>query len=501
MRYFRQLLLVSLLVFFGKSLSAQTSIMADVATTSILNPKVETTLEVPIEISDLMTSARARFLEGYILIQTGDTDDARVAFDAALDMLDATGWDFSQIATLSTFYWELVEQIKDAESAYLYLPEEMQDEEDVEENVVRIMSDEEIQDLGLKIRDDMVLKQALSDAYWNQFDIPIGVNNYVAKSLDYLLNRGRKYFSDGLVRSGRYRPLMEQVFREEEIPLDLISLAQVESAFKPQALSKAKAKGIWQFGRGTAIRYGLKVTSDIDERSDPEKSTRAAARYLKDLYAMFNDWDLVLAAYNWGEGNIQRLIKSTGLKDFWQLADLNVKRKRLPAETRQHVPMIHASAILARNPEKYGFPTELEPQMSYATVTISKPADLRAIAKILSTSFDELKKLNPAISGSRTPSNYPDFALKVPTDSDPDLYGLIDKLPAARAVAVDGKHKVVSGDTLSGIAHKYGVSVNALQQANDLSDKAILRIGRVLDIPVSTSKSKTSSAKPAIAKK
>ena len=501
MRSFRQLLLVSLLVLFGKSLSAQTSVLADVATTSILIPKIETTFEVPIEISDLMTSARARFLEGYMLIQTGDTDDARVAFDAALDMLDTTRLDFSQITTLNTFYWELVRQIKDAESAYLYLPEEMQDEEDVYENAVRIMSDEEIQDLGLKIRDDVVLKQALSDAYQTQFDIPIGINNSVAKSLDYLLNRGRKYFSDGLVRSGQYRPLIEQIFREEDVPLDLISLAQVESAFKPQALSRAKAKGLWQFVRGTAIRYGLKVTTDIDERSDPEKSTRAAARYLKDLYATFNDWDLVLAAYNWGEGNIQRLLKNTGLENFWQLADLNVKRKRLPAETRQHVPMIHASAILARNPEKYGFPTELEPQLSYATVTVSKPIDLRAIAKILSTSFDELKKLNPAISGSRTPANYPNFALKVPTDSDPDLYELIDKLPAARAVAVDGKHKVESGDTLSDIARKYGVSLNALKQANDLSDKSILKVGKVLDIPVATSKPKTTAAKPAIAQK
>ena len=161
-------------------------------------------------------------------------------------------------------------------------------------------------------------------------------------------------------------------------------LAQVESLFKPHAVSRAQAKGIWQFGKGTAIRYGLKVTRDVDERSDPEKSTRAAARYLNDLFAMFKDWNLVLAAYNWGEGKVQRLIKSTGLSDFWQLVDL---RRKLPAETKNHVPLIQASVILGRNPEYFGLPTELDPPLKYAEVSVSKPIDLRAAAKVLAVVF------------------------------------------------------------------------------------------------------------------
>ncbi|MDR0842267.1 MAG: transglycosylase SLT domain-containing protein, partial [Acidobacteriota bacterium] len=251
---------------------AQTSIAAVVASASIPDSKVDAIPDAKV-LANLKTASRAKFLEGYSLIQAGKTDAARIAFDAALDMLDNSGWELSQIAPLSTFYWELAEQIKDAEAAYLYAPEDLQndDEEydDDGERFVGILSDEEFQNLGVQVRDDPVLKQALTDAYWTQFDIPIDVNDTVASSLDYLLNRGRKFFADGLVRSGRYRPLIEQVFVEEKLPLDLISLAHVESAFKTQALSKANAKGIWQFGKGTAVRYGLKVTADIDERSDP----------------------------------------------------------------------------------------------------------------------------------------------------------------------------------------------------------------------------------------
>jgi len=317
----------------------------------------------------------------------------------------------------------------------------------------------------------------------SKYEIPITVNEMVIKSLDFWLNRGRKYFVDGLVRSGKYRPIIEKVFREESIPLDLMYLAQVESLFKTNAVSRAKAKGIWQFQKGTAIRYGLKVTRDVDERSDPEKSTRAAARYLNDLFAMFKDWNLALAAYNWGEGKVQRLIDSTGLKDFWQLVDL---RRRLPQETKNHVPLIQASVILGRNPEKYGLPTELDPPLQYAKVSVSKPIDLRAAAKVLSTSIDELKKLNPALRGLTTPTNYPNFQLKVPIDTDPDTHQKLAALPTAKIKLppeYDGRHKVRAGETLSGIAARYRVSVSELAKANNLSYRKKLKAGTWLQVP------------------
>ena len=487
MRHLHLLLPMFTLVFIVKPASGQISVITP-ATASIPGPVVAMDAEIPDEMADLMWASRAKFLEGYDLIQDDDIDAARASFDAAVDMLLSSGWIISQTPYLDTFFMELTRQIRDVESDYLF---SLYDDDDIEWEMDDYDDTPDIDaflDLDLDVvLDDPSLRLALSNGLrQGKFDIPIDVNNHVAKALEFFLNRGRKFFEDALMRSGRYRPLIEQIFREEELPLDLINLALVESAFKPQALSRARARGIWQFVQGTAIRYGLKITSDIDERSDPEKSTRAAARYLKELYAMFNDWNLALAAYNWGEGNVRRLVEKTGTADFWQLANM---QKKIPAETRKHVPLILAGAILSRNPEKYGFPTEFEPPVNCATITVSKSVELRSVAKALNTSVDELRKLNPALKGYRTPARYPNFALNVPADSDPELYGLIEKLPAAQAVAVEGKHKVEQGDTLYDLARRYGVKLADLQEVNDLSSKSILRIGMLLEIPESAKKS------------
>ena len=480
-----------LLVFTGKSLSGQADAETAVAA-SIPGPSLVMNSEVPVEMYELMLESRSKFLEGCDLIQNDDMDAARASFDTAVDVILSSGWVISQTPHLDAFFKDLTLHIRDAESDYLFSLYDDDDwEEDDDEGVVPGVED--FLDLDLNVvLDDPAIRMALSAALrQGEFDIPIDVNGPVATSLEYFLNRGRSYFEEALVRSGFYRPLIEQIFREEELPLDLINLALVESAFKPQAVSRARARGLWQFMQGTGARYGLKVTSDIDERSDPEKSTRAAAAYLKELYEMFGDWNLALAAYNWGEGNVRRLIERTGVTDFWELASMP---RRMPAETRKHVPLILASAILSHNPEKYGFPAELERPLRYNTVTVSKPVDLGSVAKTLNTSVDELRKLNPAIKGSRTPARYPDFALKVPADSDPDLYALIEKLPEAPAIAVDGKHKVEKGDTLYDLARRYGVRLADLQEANNLTAKSILRIGMMLDIPVRASSGGTAKS-------
>lgn len=455
------------------------SVSAATPDTGINNPGNPPSSSVPKAMTDLMQASRARFLEGYSLIRAGDSEAARKAFDVAVDMLLQSDWSVATSAPLGAYFQDLVRQIKEAESRYLFVPSDSAGE-DFESAVV---DDFENLDL-MSITDDPELRNALASGLAkNDYDIPITVNELVMKSLEFWLKRGRKPFADGLVRSGQYRTLIEEVFREESIPLDLINLAQVESFFKPQALSKAKAKGIWQFGKDTAIRYGLKVTRDVDERSDPEKSTRAAAHYLNDLFAMFKDWNLALAAYNWGEGKVKRLIDSTGVNDFWILANLT---KKLPAETRMHIPLIQASAILARDPGKYGLPTQHDPPLQYVNVSVSKQIDLRAAARVLSTSFDELKKLNPALKGATTPANYPNFQLKIPADSDPDVREQLASLPKARirtAVPYDGRYKVRHGDTLSGIAAHYHITVKALRTANGLSSKAELKTGVSLKVP------------------
>ena len=453
-------------------------------------------LNYPPVMSALMNASRSKYLEGSALIKAGELEKAQEAFDKAVDLLMQSNWDLASTPTLSRFFQDLIQRIHQDESRYLLTPYE------AEENEVEELIKDKLDDLDfIPISLDPDLREALAaDLAKTEYEIPITMNEMVLKSLNFWLNRGRKVFEGGLVRSGQYRSIIEKIFREEAIPLDLMYLAQVESMFKPHAVSKAKAKGIWQFEKGTAIRYGLKVTRDVDERSDPEKSTRAAARYLNDLFAMFKDWNLSLAAYNWGEGKVQRLINSTGMNDFWQLVDL---KRRLPAETMNHVPLIHASVILGRNPEKYGLPTELDAPLQYTEVSVSKPIDLRAAARVLSTSIEELKKLNPALKGLTTPANYPNYQLKVPMDSPSEIEEQLASLPTAKIRTLpesECRYKVRPGESLTRIADRYNISVAKLQKANDFSAKTKLTAGSWIRLPSCSSVSlKAKSSKKAVA--
>jgi membrane-bound lytic murein transglycosylase D len=448
---------------------------------------------IPVEMTSLMQGSRAKYLEGSSLIRSGDSGKARESFNKAVDMVLQSKWDLVSTPILHRFFEYLIQRIQEDESCYL-LPS--YDTGDKTENAV--VDDLDNVDLIPVTVDPGLQDDLATDLTRTRYEIPITINEMVVKSLEFWLNSGRKYFVDGLLRSGQYRPIIEKVFREESIPLDLMYLAQVESLFKTDAVSKAQAKGIWQFEKGTAIRYGLKVNRYVDERSDPEKSTRAAAHYLNDLFAMFKDWNLVLAAYNWGEGKVQRLVKSTGLTDFWQLVDL---RRRIPRETKNHVPLVQASVILARNPEKYGLPTDLDPPLEYTKVSVSKPIDLQAAARVLKTSIEELKKLNPSLRGLTTPANYPNFQLKVPTDSGPDTHEKLAALPRAKIKPppeYEGRHKVRPGETLTGIAVRYNVSVAGLVKTNHLRSGDKLRAGTWLHVPSSPpprTKTKTVSAK------
>ena len=209
--------------------------------------------------------------------------------------------------------------------------------------------------------------------------------------------------SDGLVRSGSYKEMIHRIFREESIPLDVMYLAQVESLFKTNALSRTKNKGIWQFGRWTAVRYGLKVDGLVDERSDPEKSTRAAARYLTDFYGMFGDWNLVLAGYNWGEANVQRLIEP---KRFERFLGHDGPSAQFPAETKNHVPLIMASIILAQTRKSTAFPCSGTPLWTSCSQSVPDPIDLRAAARLLGLPVDLLKQLNPAPARFQHPGRF-----------------------------------------------------------------------------------------------
>lgn len=441
---------------------------------------------------EAMQRSQLHYIEGSNLIKTGDCEKARESFNNAVDTLLQSGLDLTSTPELHHFFQDLLRRIEQDESRYLLPPE---DSEEGAENAV-------FDELGavnlIPITIDPSLQDAVvADLADTSYDIPIMLNENVLKSLDFWLSRGRTLFEGGIFRSGRYRSMIERIFREEYIPLDLMYLAQVESLFKTNALSRARAKGIWQFTESTARRYGLKVNSYIDERSDPEKSTRAAARYLSELYGMFKDWNLVLAAYNWGEGNVKRLIERSGLKDFWELVNM---QRRIPNETKNHVPLIMASIILGRNPEKYGLTSSLDSALEYHEVSVAKSIDLKSAAKILEISIEKLKELNPALRGATTPANYPNFKLKVPIDSSPDHFEKIASLPAVKPKpvrATGNRYKVQPGDTLSAISAQYRVTVNALINANGGISPKALKAGQYLNIPSNARSSAATVKKPA----
>jgi hypothetical protein len=246
----------------------------------------------------------------------------------------------------------------------------------------------------------------------NPPDIDIPLNPRVLSYVELFSGRLKGYLEDGLNRGSRYLPMIQEVFRSEGVPLDLAYVPLVESAFKPNAVSRAKAKGMWQFMHGTALENGLKHDWYIDERADPEKATRAAARYLKTLYGVFGDWNLALASYNGGPGRVQRAIKRSGKDDFWELSN---SRKYLPRETRDYVPLILAAVTIARNPSQYGM-TVLAPQVPPAIehVTLPTAVDLRRIAEWVGVPVQTIQDLNPELRRWTTPIRATQYELNVP---------------------------------------------------------------------------------------
>jgi membrane-bound lytic murein transglycosylase D len=444
-------------------------------------------LSVPPKMLDVMRASEMHYLEGSTLIKSGDSAKARGAFDKAVDGLLQSDWDVTASTPLNQYFADLILRIQRDESRYLRA-------DDTGEKPERAVVDE-LNNLDLiPIQVDPSLTDALeADILNSKYDIPVTFNENVRKSLTFWLGTGRKFFIDGLVRSGRYKDMIERIFREESVPRDVMYLAQVESLFKTNALSSALAKGIWQFTKGTAVRYGLKIDRYIDERSDPEKSTRAAARYLNDLYAMFKDWNLVLAAYNWGEGAIQQLVEKTGINDFWKLSATN---RKMPNETKNHVPLIMASIILARNPGKFGLPTELETPPEFDQIDLHRQINIKSAAAALNIPLETLTKLNPALRTNYTPPDAT-FTFCVPAGMGENFVEKLASLPEVKLRAdpdFDGKYKVKKGDTLSGIAARYRVSVEDLKAANNIKSPQSLKAGATLMVPTQGTTGSTATA-------
>jgi membrane-bound lytic murein transglycosylase D len=274
--------------------------------------------------------------------------------------------------------------------------------------------------------------------------------------------------------------MIQNVLRAAGLPLDLAYVPLIESAFKPNALSKAKAKGVWQFMGGTALENGLRRDWYIDERSDPEKATQAAAKYLRTLNKLFSgDWHLALASYNGGPGRLQRAIKRVGVDDFWKLAE---KPKLLPRETREYVPMILAAIVIARNPAQYGFDFEPEGPAAYEIVTLPRPVDLRRVAEWADTTIDEIQALNPELRRWTTPVKDAQYQLKVPEGTAEGIARRLEEASASDLASLKW-YTVRRNETLPMIARKLGVSKTDLAEANYLRATARVNVGQRLMVP------------------
>ena len=309
------------------------------------------------------------------------------------------------------------------------------------------------------------------------YDIPMTTNDKVAFWLDYYANKRHAQFQTGLERSGKYMHVFREVFQEEGLPLDLIYMAHVESAYKTTAYSRARARGIFQFISGTGKRYGLRIDYWVDERLDPEKSARAAAAFLKDLYAEFGDWYLALAGYNAGEGKIRRALARSGRDDFWGIA----KTRHIRRETKNYVPAILAAVMISKEPERYGFEFEADAPVVYETIEIKGAVDLQVLARCAGSDLARLKLLNPALRRYQTPP-HATTKVHVPVGASEATLAALEKVPENERVLY-ARHRVRNGDTLYDLARDYGVSVSAIQQSNKMGRRTMIRVGDELIIP------------------
>lgn len=428
-------------------------------------------------IASLIHASQAYFESGEREMKMGHLERARSEFDRAVDVLLESPYGARTDARLRQHFDRLVDRINAYEVLAL-----AQGDGFVEKKYEPASIDEllKIATFPKAPADASTTEAVKEDLATNAHDIPIPQNERVLSYVELFQGRLRDYITESLTRGTKYLPMIQNVFRAEGLPLDLAYIPIIESGFKTNALSKASAKGPWQFMKATAIENGLKHDWYIDERSDPEKATLAAAKYLKTLHKMFNgDWNLVLAAYNGGLGRVQRAMKKAGTEDFWELSDGS---KFLPKETREYVPLILAAIIVAKNPAQYGFEIVAHDPIAYDKVPIPRAIDLRRVAEWTGTSIDEIQALNPELRRWTTPIKYPDFQLKVPPGAGPVLQARLADASTADFAALNW-HTVRKGESLVTIARKLKVSRVDLAEANSLSTKSRVRAGQELVIP------------------
>ena len=404
------------------------------------------------QIDALITQVEKDYQAGLAAYQAGQTEAAKQDFDNAFNALLESNFDIRSDARLEKEFDRIVEGVNHLDLNALGFSSASDSEAQKSEPAPI----DETNDITLS-PDAKVKAKAQAEIKSTHSDLPLMMTDQVAGYISYFSNRGRGTFERAFARSGRYHDMMVSILKQEGVPQDLIYLAQAESGFHPLAVSRVGARGIWQFMASRARGYGLQHSQWVDDRQDPEKSTRAAAHHLKDLYAQFGDWYLAMAAYNSGPGTVQAAVRRTGYADFWELYRRNV----LPKETRNYVPIILAMTIVSKNLSQYGFDdVSMDEPLAFDAVTISYPVDLRLVAECVDATPAQLQELNPSLLRLTTPRTGT-FELHLPSGTKEQYQTAIAAIPTDMRLWWR-YHKVKPGDTLASLAHTYRVTAKSI---------------------------------------
>jgi membrane-bound lytic murein transglycosylase D len=429
-------------------------------------------------VSRVIATAEDHFRKGKLNLEDNKRDQARDEFDKAVDSILESGLDVRANHRLQGFYLELVERIYREEVPLGRGPIQPEVTALVAQNTPQEKSDppvigfheqkfepsplDDLSKLVLtadeqNVSDSDVL--ALEQAKHN-VNFGFSINPLIQQYINYYQGRGRPTMENGLRRSGQFMKMARQIFKEEGVPIDITWLGQVESAWKPKAMSWAAASGLWQFIPGTGRQYGLRQTAWLDERNSFEQATRASARYLKDLAKRYNgNWELAMAAYNTGAGNIDRAISRTGTASFWAIYPY------IAQETRNYVPNILATILIAKNPEKYGFKgIRPDPPMAYDRVQVANATSLQLIAEATDSSVDYIRAINPELRRETTPRGEA-YTVRVPGGKGQQFHALLKRIPGDRRETA----RIISvapGEDLQRVASRTGVSLAQLQAMN-----------------------------------
>jgi membrane-bound lytic murein transglycosylase D len=427
-------------------------------------------------VADLLAKVEKEYAAGQDNYKAGHLDAARQNFDRAFDLLLGSNLEINSDPRLENEFDRIVEGVNSFDMQALQQGDGFTEQKSEPAPIDEANEAAVPVDANVKAKAEAEIKSTRSD-------LPLMMTDQVAGYITYFSGRGRGTLENALVRSGRYEDMIRRILKQEGVPQDLIYLAQAESGFHPLALSRVGARGIWQFMASRGRGYGLQRDWWIDDRQDPEKATRAAARHLKDLYQQFGDWYLAMAAYNSGPGTVQSAVKRTGYADFWELYRRNV----LPRETRNYVPIIVAVTIMAKNPGQYGL-DHLEKTQPLASdvVKIDYPVDLRLVAECVDASLTDLEDLNPSLLRMTTPKDH-EFELHLPAGTKEKFQTAIAAIPTNMRVWWR-YHKVQPGETLASIARTYRSTPKAIAEANNLEEDVVLVPDSKLTIPIAPGK-------------